>query len=76
MEDRKANNFSFTIFFVVTAVSFLLFSLLMHWLDIPHVSFFLKTGIISTIIAVPASLLEWMASKMTAERRAPQEDVF
>ncbi len=76
MEEREANRFSWTIFFIVTGVSFLLFSLLMYILDIPHISVFLKTGFISTGIAVITSLVEWLSSRMPAERRTPQKDIF
>ncbi len=74
MEERESNNFSWTIFFIVTGVSFLLFSLLMHLLVIPHANLFLKTGIVSTGIAVITSLAELLSSKLSSQKRTPQED--
>ncbi len=63
MEEREIKEFSWSIFFCVTAVSFLAFSGALKLLDAAHSGLFLRIGLIFGGLGILALLNTWLGDK-------------
>jgi hypothetical protein len=73
MEERELNEFSWSIFFCVTAVSFFAFSFALRLLDAPHGGLFFKIGLIFSGLGILSLLNNWLGDKQDNSQQQHQE---
>lgn len=70
MEEREMREFSWSLFFGVTAVSFLAFSQVLNFLESAHSSLFLKIGLGLLGLGLLAALNKWLGQKLSGSKTA------
>jgi hypothetical protein len=74
MDEKEIKGFSWTSFFFVTGVSFLVFNGLMRLLDEMPIRLFLKIGLVATGLGVLSFLNDWLSKKfMGSGARMPSQ---
>jgi hypothetical protein len=68
MEEKEIQGFSWSTFFCVTAISFVVFSAALNFLDAPHSGLFLRIGLGCAALGILAILNTWLGAKMSAEK--------
>ncbi|HEX7845675.1 MAG TPA: hypothetical protein VF476_07700 [Chitinophagaceae bacterium] len=76
MEEREMREFSWSIFFCVTAVSFFIFSVALDLLDASRSGLFLKIGLVLGGLGILSFLNTWLgdrAGKSSVSSKQQQE---
>jgi hypothetical protein len=68
MEEREIKGFSWSTFFCVTAISFVVFSAALNFLDAPHGGLFMRIGLICGGLGILAILNTWLGARMSADK--------
>jgi hypothetical protein len=73
MEEKEIQGFSWSTFFCVTAISFVVFSAALNFLDAPHGGLFMRIGLVCGGLGILAILNTWLGAKMSAEKTPQQQ---
>lgn len=68
MEEKEIQGFSWSTFFCVTAISFVVFSVALNFLDAPHGGLFMRIGLVCGGLGILAILNSWLGTKMSADK--------
>lgn len=76
MEEKEIQGFSWSTFFCVTAISFVVFSAALNFLDAPHGGLFMRVGLVCGGLGILAILNSWLGARMSEDKTqntAPQQ---
>ena len=70
MEEKEIKGFSWSTFFCVTAISFVVFSAALNFLDAPHGGLFMRIGLVCGGLGILAILNSWLGARMSTDKTA------